>query len=488
MKKLYILTALVILSLSGFSSPKILRAYLSYASFTLPGPQSTIETYLAVDGKSVVYKEIQPGNFRASIEITVIFKQADSISSFAKYELLSPMVQDTANVNFGFIDFQRYAMNDGLYKMEIQISDMNNPQQQPFSTQETIQLSFPDDVMGFSGIQWVDNYKKSENPSVITKNGLDIVPYVFNFYPADKNTLTFYTELYNASAQLGAESKFLISTYIQSYESRSKMNNKLTNKRVEAKEVNVILQSFDITDLPSGNYELVVEARDRENKIICSNTMFFQRSNPSIQYNLDDLSALNIENTFASRYIQIDTLREYLHTLDPLSTEFERDYAYNLTKTEDLLTMQRYLYNFWYKRNILEPESAWKNYCFEVKKADFSFHTQTKKGYQTDRGRVYLQYGAPDQIADQHNEPGAYPYEIWHYYQLGNQRDKKFVFCSKDIVTNDFLLIHSNAVGELSNYQWQNYIYGRTNSFDIDQTSPTDTWGSKATDYYNQPR
>jgi GWxTD domain-containing protein len=489
MKKIILLSIMLVITQLAFSADKSLRAYLSYATFTVPGGKSTIETYLAVDGNSVVFKKQQDENFRASIEITLLFKQGDTISSFSKYELLSPVTMDTSKIDFGFIDFQRYALADGEYDMEIQIADLNNPSELPFKTTETVQINYPVDKMSFSGIQFVDSYKKSENPSIITKNGLDIIPLVFNYYPESKSTLTFYSEIYNSASVLGKESMFLLSYSIQSFESNNRMKEFVFNKRLNTKDVNVVLNSIDISKLPSGNYLLVVEARDRENKLICSNEMFFQRSNPATQFNLDDLAGLEIDNTFASKITQTDTLREFLRTLEPLSTEIERDYAHNLIKTDDFVTMRQYLYNFWYKRDNGDPETAFKNYLFEVKKADKSFKTQTKRGYETDRGRVYLQYGAPYQIADSHNEPAAYPYEIWQYYQLGKQRNKRFVFCTQDIGTNDFILIHSDAFGELSNFHWQEDVYKRIWPYNnVDNFYKEDDWGSKATEYYNNPR
>jgi GWxTD domain-containing protein len=488
MKKILLLAIAVIIMQSAFSSDKNLRAFLSYATFTVPGDKSTLETYLAVDGKSVVFKEISTNNFQASIEITLLFKQADTISSFAKYTLLSPVSNDTSVIDFTFIDFQRYALKDGEYQIEIQISDLNNPAKTPFLTKEVIQLFYPNNKMLFSGIQFVDSYKKSEKTSIITKNGLDIIPLVFNFFPESRSTLSFYTEIYNSAATLGQDAMFLLSYSILSYESKTRMQDFIFNKRLNTKDVNVVLNSIDIKDLPSGNYMLVVEARDRENNLICSNEMFFQRSNPTIQFNLNDIAGLNINNTFASYITDIDSLRESVRCLAPLSNEIERDYANNLTKTDDIKTMQQYLFNFWYKRNNTDPESAWKAYGFEVKKANKSFKTQTKKGYESDRGRVYLQYGAPDQIADSHNEPSAYPYEIWQYYQLEKQRNKKFVFCTQDMGTNDFILIHSDAIGELANYHWQEIIYGRvTPGGDVDDVYREDGWGSKATKNYDNP-
>ena len=50
---------MLVITQLAFSADKSLRAYLSYATFTVPGGKSTIETYLAVDGNSVVFKKQQ---------------------------------------------------------------------------------------------------------------------------------------------------------------------------------------------------------------------------------------------------------------------------------------------------------------------------------------------------------------------------------------------------------------------------------------------
>ncbi|MDZ7744133.1 MAG: hypothetical protein U5Q03_20960 [Bacteroidota bacterium] len=57
-----------------------------------------------------------------------------------------------------------------------------------------------------------------------------------------------------------------------------------------------------------------------------------------------------------------------------------------------------------------------------------------------------------------------------------------------DIVTNDFELIHSDAIGELSNYRWQVMLHRR--DFDppnVDATRPPDAWGNQAEKYYTEP-
>lgn len=489
MKNIVTILLLLILSTSAIAQEKSLKAYLSYSTFAVPGSDSYIETYLAIQGSSVVFVENEPGSYQAAIEVTMVFTQGDSIRNFAKYELKSPIVYDLERTNFGIIDQQRFSLPDGDYNLELQIADINNPNVPAFSTNETIQLDYSGKEVMISAIQLVESFEITTTESVLSKNGFDLIPMVYAYYPESVPNLHFYTEIYNTPELFSETGKYIVTYFLESFESMNQMKDFFFRKRLDAKQVNILLNSIDITNLPSGNYNLVVEVRNQKNEVVTLNKVFLQRSNPKVQLNLVDLSSINVNNTFAMRISNADTLRENLLCLAPLSSEAERDYAFNLTKTNDLHIMRQFLYNFWQNRNYNEPEKAWQKYYQEVQKVNLAYKTQTKKGYASDRGRVYLKYGPPNQIVEVYSEPAAYPYEIWHYYTLGRQRNKRFVFATKDMVTNDFALIHSDAIGELSNYRWQLDVYKRTwDPNSIDETGPEDAFGNRAYDFYKNPR
>ena len=138
---------------------------------------------------------------------------------------------------------------------------------------------------------------------------------------------------------------------------------------------------------------------------------------------------------------------------------------------------------------MLQPEIEWKKYHDEVKRVNAIYGTRIRKGYETDRGRVYLQYGRPNTITQSENEPSAYPYEIWHYYNLGNQTNRRFVFYARELATNDYELIHSDALGEINDPRWQIKVHKRdspTHSLDPEGTERH--WGGRVQDYYSNPR
>ena len=194
-----------------------------------------------------------------------------------------------------------------------------------------------------------------------------------------------------------------------------------------------------IEGLETGNYNFVVEIRNKENKVIATKKTFFQRSNPKAKVNWNNLQEVIIEHTFVEDITNSDTLREYIKELYPISDVAERNYTENVVKSDSIKFLQKFFYSFWKSRSLLQPEEEWKKYKTQVEYVNKLYGSQIKKGYESDRGRVYLQYGAPNNVVESKHEPAAYPYEIWHYYVIGNQRDKRFVFYSPELVGNDYV-------------------------------------------------
>ena len=492
MKKTIVTLMLVLLvvSVQAQRRAKRLRPYLSTTTYCVPGMTPYVENAIAFECRSATYKEFEPGKFKAKVEITTIFRKGEE-TTFSKVALDSPVVTDTSNLSGAFIGQQRFSLPNGEYQMEISVSDLNSGLALLPDT-ATVEVNYPEGVPAMSDILLFDSYTKATKPLECTKSGYDFLPRVYPFYGPKDEKMNFYVEMYN-SDKLYADGKYLVSYYIESSESSSLMKNFVFRKNFDVKNVNILLNTINIKDLPSGNYYLVVEMRDRSNTLICSNSCFFQRSNPSVGYDFSDLAGLSIANTFVNEFT-LDSLRQYIRYLDPICSENERDYSANLVKTTDMLTMQQFLFNFWSTRSPLNPKQGFEEYLAAVRRVNMSFKCLRTPGYRTDRGYVFLKYGQPDKIMQSPNEPGAYPYEIWHYYVVANQRNRKFVFMSKDDSTNDYQLIHSDMIGEVKNPAWQREIYSRIYGQGdeyfqgVDETEYERGWGSRAGEYFDNPR
>jgi GWxTD domain-containing protein len=479
--------ALMVLGIS--LQAKNIQAYLNYSTFMVPGKGPFIETYLSVAGESVIYVKNDNGQLQGSIEVTFIFRQDGEIKDFDKYQLFSPEVADTGDINFSFLDQQRYFIPQGEYEMEIIINDLNAGKK-PFSAIQPVTLKFDEDEVCFSGIQLVKSFSASTQQNITTKGGYDLIPMIYNFYPESTNKLTYYTEIYNSDKTLGPNEKFLVVSQIKSFETGNSLKDFASYKKYDAKQVIPVLNEYDISRLPSGNYLIMIEVRNKLNELVAKNELFIQRSNPNIQFAVEELAAIDVNSTFANKITSNDTLLEYIKCLDPIATELEKTYIHKQSESSELKTKQQFFYSFWFSRDQLNPEKAWREYYEQVLIVDAAYRTQISEGYETDRGRVYLKYGPPNIISESYNEPSSYPYEIWHYYQLGdNQRNKKFVFYSTDMLTNSFVLLHSDAIGEVSNYKWQIFLNSRWyDPYNVDADKAPSIYGSEVEDYYRNPR
>ena len=470
---------------------KNLQANLSYATFLAPQNGPYIETYLTVDGHSVQYKKNGEALYQASIEASILFLQGDSIRYFDKFNLLSPQTADTLSAVSNFTDLHRISLPNGTYTMELKIKDNNAPGTKPYMVRQNVIVNYYTNVISISDIELINSYSVSEKEGPLVKNGYDIVPYVDNFYGANKNSLKFYCEYYHTKSVLGT-TDFLLTYQIVNFESHRIVDANSNFSKQNPKDVGILLTEFDITELPSGNYNLVVNIRDKENNLLASKDCFFQRSRPlTLAQDAGDLNymKLDVSTTFAAEISQRDTIAEYIRCLWPISSPNENTFALNQLEMADTKLMQQYFYDFWQKRNAQNPQLAWLNYKKEVDLVNASYTIGKKKGYMTERGRVYLVYGAPNQISKAYNEPSTYPYEIWQYYTLKNQSNRKFVFYCPEIGGHDFSLLHSDARGEVFESQWMVILKKRTETLnDFDKTKARSTYGNNFEQIFQNPR
>ena len=482
MKKLILaLATLSFLITAGLQAQNNLQALFYHAGFFSPAEGPYVETYLKVFGKSAKYLKNQNGQYQASLKVTLLFKQNDEIIDWRNYNLLSEEMADTTNITSNFIDKQRIPLPAGVYQMELVLSD-NNRKVDPLEHAEMLSLEFNTNEMRFSNFQFVESFTTTEKDNILSKSGFDLVPFVGDFFDESVDKLTFYTELYNLDKKLGPQEDFLFRYYLESFETTVSMADYTKFQRQKASPVNVLLATLPIAELPSGNYNLVVEARDRKNEEIIVNKIFFMRSNPGVEMRYDDIEAVDITATFAEKITDLDSLSFYVASLYPTANNMEKTFIKNVVNTDNRANLQKFLYNFWKNRNAVQPEAAWNLYKKTVLQVEESFKTKIKHGFETDQGRVWLQYGAPDNTEFSNHEPNSYPYIIWHYYHLStNQNNKRFVFYNPHLVGTEYILLHSDARGEIYNPYWQVDLQGRNTSLrNYDDASFDAGWGSRA--------
>lgn len=127
---------------------------------------------------------------------------------------------------------------------------------------------------------------------------------------------------------------------------------------------------------------------------------------------------------------------------------------------QDSSNIALWLGSFWYNyvgNNFLSVRSE---YLQRIAMANNMFSNSLHRGYLSDRGRVLMVYGHPNDKQIVKNKSNTKPYEVWYYNRIQNgQSGIEFVFYNEHGMINEFSLIHSNARGELMNASWKNLIY-----------------------------
>ena len=172
---------------------KALNSYISYATFNIPsnGASPYIETYITFDKSSLIYTKDVNGQYNATVNVTILFKQGESIKNFGKYSLTSPYVDDTTSISGFFMDMQRYSLENGPYTMDVTLEDANNKSSNPFHVDEMLVIDYPENIC-ISSIIGLESYSKASVDNGMSKNGYNLIPMMLPFYPETMNKLSFY--------------------------------------------------------------------------------------------------------------------------------------------------------------------------------------------------------------------------------------------------------------------------------------------------------
>lgn len=439
-----------------------LSAMFNYAQFQTE-EQAFLETYISIDAYSIQYTSTNE-TYQAAVEISLLFEQRGHPIYADKYLLNSPEVADTNELNFKFIDQQRIPLLDGEYDFSLSIKDINRSQK-ALTHQQKISIR-KEQQLGFSNIELISEYTPTTTENILSKSGYDMVPTVSNYYPTALNKLNYYAELYHTKEQ-----RYVLQSYIENADNNNTLPSFVKTRLINADNTHPILDGFNIRNLPSGNYSLILEIKNDKQETLCKQSADFIRMNQNISAEIIDQYL--IAKTFISNITNADTLKKYLSYLYPIQTPREDIFIKNQMEFDNVELMQKFFYGFWKNRNPLNPELAWSNYKQLVVAVNKSFSNGQFKGYLTDRGRVYLQYGPPNTRNKEYLSNTQKPFEVWHYYSIGQQRNCSFIFTNRNL-GNNMDLVLSNVDGENTNFEWLMRFGEEMNDPQFDLNSPLD--------------
>lgn len=479
---------LVILAAMGWTALQAqgaMRAVFSYSTFYAPSTsQPYVETYLSFDAWTMQFVKQPNGSYRATAEVTIVAKQGDSVCYVKKYDLNSPTVGSLEELDFSFIDMQRFSLNNGIYDLELTIRDKNS-EAPAAMVSEKLAFNFDNVHPTLSSIQLMAEATPTTTENIFSRGGYDMEPYVSDFVPEQVDHLNFYYEIYNINQELGKK-PFLAVAYIEQQETGNRFEAQRSMSRKYGSAYVPVYGSLDISQLPSGNFNLVVELRNSDNQLLLYKKLPFFRSNPGVKG--EELS--DFTGTFAGAYTDEAQLNIYLDALYPIASEREKQVSRDLISRPGLEEKQAFLYRFWQERYPLNAEVEWLKYKERIDYVQAAFSYPRTLGIHTDRGRVYLQYGPPDFVRDEKNfvsvrnlngthsgtplqmrqtgddatnqfetesQGHVYylPYQIWRYNKLPMDDNTRVFLFWDEHRSGLYTLLNSNARGEVQDPGWE---------------------------------
>ena len=411
--------------------------FVDQAAFRGTDGQSLIEFYILLEAAQLQYVP-QDSKFVGEIDLSVTIRDsAGSTVGEAGWtrHLSVASLSELADGGAAYRDVTGIHLPAGIYEAVVAVEDMFGDK----SGELKLPLEVPDltgNRLSASDVILASSVTVAEKESKFTKFGMDVVPNTTRSHLLGE-PLNAYIELYNLSPGQNERSK----TFVLGYSFRDTAGVAIKSfpatRLKKPGDSAVKTLTAETTGLSPGRYLFEVEALD-------SGSRQHVRVRRSVR--------LVSQDGPAEQELTEDQLRNlgYYRGIKPLASKADLK-VYDQVKRDDQAQM-KFLRQFWKK---LDPTPGTDinerliEHIRRMRHCDDNFSGRAGQlGSETQKGRVYVQYGAPDDIDRDASGPTSKPSEIWYYGRY------EFVFQDRNSLGH-YELVHSSYPGELNNPMWR---------------------------------
>jgi GWxTD domain-containing protein len=459
MKKFFFLLLLVTLPNFTSAGPNTpFKVNLDWARFRGDSASIYLEMYFGFDVSSLKYAPTADG-YRSDAIISVTFKLSATDSIVARQAMRIPFsITDTTMLTQSRIynDVLGFALKPDIYRVYAVLKDTRDPA-------HLDSVSFPFDLRSLdkshvtlSDIELCTSIVPMEKDSTtgtnrFYKNTMEVKPNPSNLFGAHQPVLFYYLESYNLNTCKSPQ-YHTRATIMNSVGKEMSSNSKIKPRVYDS---NVEVGMLKVGTLRTGAYVFTYSILDSIENVRYTNAKKFWVYNPSLPP--DTLVASTGRSVMASEYATM-TEEEVDKEFDQtryISTKQELDHYRNLKGVD---AKRQAMFDFWSKRDDGKNGSmneAKQEHFKRIEYSNANFRSGQKEGWKTDRGRVYVMYGPPDEVERHVNEIDTKPYEIWQYHSL--QGGVEFIFGDRTGFS-DYVLLHSTHRNELHDENWMRQI------------------------------
>ncbi len=480
MKSLSTVLLILLISFSSNAQNRKLRAYLDNKQFYAPEIGNYIEFHLHFIGYSINYTG-KDGGLIGDLAVKVKISQGEIVITEDAYRLETPFMKDSLVEDF--YDIRRYSLPPGNYSFDLELMDLNS-ENASLKTTQSIKMDDLSDAISISDIEVAEYASKGDGTSPFFKSGYDIIPRLVTFYPKELNSIPVYFEIYNSNTL--PDTVFAVRQTLTDAFTGIELSEFRQTSRHFGKPVVPILRDVNIANVPTGKYTLTYKLLNRNMLELAEESYNFERSNDDERL----LSTIDVVLDPAfQKSISDDSVGFYLESLIPISGATGVKNIMAVAKSKDGNEARKHIQLYWIATAPENSYEAWIKYKQQVQLVERLYSNNFQEGFETDRGRVYLQYGSPTNIIQKENSSTEYPFEIWMYNEIGKFSNKRFVFYNPDLVNKTYRLLHSDMIGEIKNNGWQQELSKRnTKGGNVDDPNGNvrDQYGGNANEYFEQ--
>jgi len=348
-------------------------------------------------------------------------------------------------------DYSEFILPPGSYDLLVSITDKNTDISG--NRQMEIVLSeFGKGDLIISDLELATDIKKVEKKGIFTKYGRDVIPNASSTYGIEIPVLYIYCEIYNFASTEGEE----LSNYQVEY-SITDLNGKeliSPDPKIHKKpgESTIEMGGLNIISLKSKGYYFRIKVTDLATGAVAT------RSKKYFVYRPEDMQELadSDQNLIIGTDGYIESIYSEM-TLKELDDEWNimkmlaRKDEKKLFDGSDEEGRRQVMLKYWQAR---EEKISRDEFMLRAAIAKQQW-SGLRPGWRTDRGRVMITYGRPDEIEREPHSINTRPFEVWRYF--GIDGGIEFVFVDKQGFT-DYELVHSTSRTELQDYNWTRWI------------------------------
>mgnify|MGYP001158293238 FL=1 len=436
-------------NLYGFDKKQI-TVDVDHAVFKKNNKENILEIYISFDESTLNYTKLNDkwtSNLIANIEI---FKKRNKKIKDLSFSISHTIDNiDSLKGNIFYQNVFKVLINNDAVNFKTDIFDKENSANKiNFRSQlNQINITRGNNYISDIEIAYLIKNKSKNSFEPFIKDSIEIIPNPSKNFGKENKNLYYYLEVLNIKQK--ALSNIGIQVFVKDLSGKKIISENYD--KVLNENINQLFGMISVDNLINGEYLLEVVFEDSMGVYMLGKQKKFNIVSDFIA-STNSTKLSNIEFLKAKIGIKsLESLDEEFKIIKHFATGREKRNYKKLTSHEEKVD---FLTEFW---NLMDPDPSTidnesrNETMIRVGFVNKKYTVGLKKGFETDRGRVYIVYGKPDEIMRDQYDGDIRPNEIWRYHNI--EGGVIFVFCDVNGSSN-FRLIHSTHSNELQNYKF----------------------------------